>query len=95
MALAKFSDWMMNEDDTLQNPNMPLQGAQSDEDEANIAQFKLVFKNLLRKMDQSKAISKPILLEMLKQFINAVQEKSTSLGGGVNTALGRLGEKLG
>ena len=95
MALAKFSDWMMNEDNTLQNPNMPLKGAQSDEDEANIAQFENVFNNLLRKMDKSKAISKPILIEMLNRFIKTVQEKSTSLGGNIKTALGTLEKRLG
>jgi hypothetical protein len=94
MALAKFSDWMMNENDTLQNPNMPLQGSQENEDEANIAQFRTVFDNLLRKMNQSKTISKPVLLEMLRQFIKAVEEKSKSVGSGVQTGLRILSKKL-
>lgn len=96
MALAKFSEWVEfyeNDENQPESAQLPPE-LEAKRDTAQLGQFEQMFNRLISKMDDTKAINKQRLMAMLGRFIEAVEKKSTSLGGQVRTGIARLGKAL-
>lgn len=96
MALAKFSEWVEfyeNDENQPESAQLPPE-LEAKRDSAQLGQFEQMFNRLISKMDDTKAINKQRLMAMLRRFIEAVEKKSTSLGGQVRTGIARLGKAL-
>lgn len=96
MALAKFSEWVEfyeNDENQPESAQLPPE-LEAKRDSAQLGQFEQMFNRLISKMDDTKAINKQRLMAMLGRFIEAVEKKSTSLGGQVRTGIARLGKAL-
>lgn len=96
MALAKFSEWVEfyeNDENQPESAQLPPE-LEAKRDSAQLGQFEQMFNRLISRMDDTKAINKQRLMAMLGRFIEAVEKKSTSLGGQVRTGIARLGKAL-
>lgn len=93
MALAKFSDWMMNE----VGESLPTAGAeQASEEEVKrqLNQFNTNFDRLMTQIEKTPSINKKVVQTMMDQLITAILERAKGLSGMERTAMTRLGKAV-
>ncbi len=91
MALAKFSDWLVNEmGEPLPSTGTEQTGSE-EQVKAQLSQFKSSFDRLLDQIRKSPAINKGVARTMLDELIAELSRKTTGLTSKEVIGMERLG----